>query len=765
MNSGESTQDAISGRDVQSGEVGTTNNSVSERERELAREALAEFVRADFQACSAILEKLEALRPQDLKVTHNKIISDFYRSCEPQRMEILRKSLNAIDVVRPPNAQNSESEEAERSMLKYNQAVILFHSKKYRAALDIITGIFALNEPLEECFVHKICTILLEIHLILGKPDTAMLLVHFVENQFTSLPDSSKSVLGEQGQNQKHEGLIKANSKTTANLAAEKEQKKDSIDVAAEAFRIKLMKFKLRIYLKTLQVKLCKREWKSLVSLGMPTNLSTIFLKANLEYLRKNFKKAMKILNSINSETCPDFRSSGESIAVLYYNNIASLHFAMGKPHLACFYLKAALEENKKSIESVKGKKDANNSNSTDSSTQTTVPIHAQGKYKHYELMYSLGVSLLYTGQATKAFNCFIEASQVYYRNPRLWLRMAESCIMCHKSSNKVDFDVAAKRKDIVERVIGDNENGVSRKFVLASSLTKNCKYNSEGLSYAMPQLTLEYGMLCLKNALFLLPMAEKEDSGVPHPTFKTCIPQEEGLKKTSGNQPQTLLGSLSPNSQKIGNHNVSSSHIDNAPKIASQPSQCTITENLNLKISILAASSYISLCLGDYVVALEHAKSLLSIKNLPGAHWLLGNLYAAESLIFLDRIFEALEHLKLESLQDLSTYIPIGEVVGDKEKVVEEVIEQKPSKVSWYPSNIATAKSILRYNLAVAYAIRGELDKSGEILKQVWTSKGPDCDVPIHVIMLALYIELQLGNIDVARSLIKQHYCLELQQ
>jgi hypothetical protein len=28
----------------------------------------------------------------------------------------------------------------------------------------------------------------------------------------------------------------------------------------------------------------------------------------------------------------------------------------------------------------------------------------------------------------------------------------------------------------------------------------------------------------------------------------------------------------------------------------------------------------------------------------------------------------------------------------------------------------------------------------------QVWMSKGPGCDVPIHVIMLALYIELQLG-------------------
>lgn len=268
---------------------------------------------------------------------------------------------------------------------------------------------------------------------------------------------------------------------------------------------------------------------------------------------------------------------------MLYYNNIASLHFAMGKPNLACFYLKAALEENKKALESVRGKDDANNSSSTDSSTQTAMPIHAQGKYKHYELMYSLGVSFLYTGQAAKAFNCFIEASQVFYRNPRLWLRMAESCIMCHKSvsmqrgqiiemhyifttdwlntkylliffqSNKIDFDIAARRKDIVEKVIGDNENGISRKFVLASSLSKNCKLNSEGLSYAIPQTTLEYGMLCLKNALFLLPITEKEDSGVPHPAFKMCIPQEEGLKKKKGNQPQTLLGSLSPRSQKIG--------------------------------------------------------------------------------------------------------------------------------------------------------------------------------------------------------------------
>lgn len=151
--------DALCGRDVHYGGASTASNSVSEQERELAREALCEFVRADYEACSAILEKLETLRPQDLKVTHNKIISDFYRSCEPHRMEILRKSLNAIDVVRPANAQSSESEEAERSMLKYNQAVILFHSRKYRAALDIVSSIFGLNEPLG--MLHFFCLFLI----------------------------------------------------------------------------------------------------------------------------------------------------------------------------------------------------------------------------------------------------------------------------------------------------------------------------------------------------------------------------------------------------------------------------------------------------------------------------------------------------------------------------------------------------------------------------------------------------------------------------
>lgn len=39
---------------------------------------------------------------------------------------------------------------------------------------------------------------------------------------------------------------------------------------------------------------------------------------------------------------------------------------------------------------------------------------------------------------------------------------------------------------------------------------------------------------------------------------------------------------------------------------------------------------------------------------------------------------------------------------------------------LAWYPTTVSTGIAVVRYNLAVAYAIRGELDKSGETLKQV---------------------------------------------
>lgn len=108
--------------------------------------------------------------------------------------------------------------------------------------------------------------------------------------------------------------------------------------------------------------------------------------------------------------------------------------------------------------------------------------------------------------------------------------------------------------------------------------------------------------------------------------------------------------------------------------------SQTIAIEALNLKISVLAASAYVCLCLGDYVIALEHAKALLHINKLPGAYRMLGNLYAAESLILMDKISEAIEYLKPENIQDLNTSVLIPEI-QDKDKEKSDEVISKPIK------------------------------------------------------------------------------------
>lgn len=680
-------------------ETQNKDSVISEQERDLAQNALSEFQKGSYASCLSYLNKLESLRPMDLKVTHNKVVVEYYKS-DLKKTELMRKSLIAI-CGQISTDSNEAIDDVEKCVMRYNQAVLLYHTKQYNAALQIMTRLFAFIEPMEETLANKVCLLLIELYVIMEQPDAALSILNYVESQYVSIDGSKISSVDK-------DGLIKSK------IKEQKEQKKDMNDIVTDAFKIKLLKCKARIYLLTHQLKLCKKEWKTIVSLGTIANTSTIFLKANLEYLRGNYKKAMKLLSSATIENL-DFKLHGESSAVLYYNNIACLNLAMGKPNLACLYLQKALHENKCAVESVQVK---------DTDPLFSQSLYTLGGNKHYELMYSLGVSLLHAGQASKAFDCFTEAAQRLHNNPKLWLRMAECCIYNHKYSNKVDFNIPKRRKDLVQKVIG---TGTHKKIILAASLSKDVNYHLEGLSYAIPQPTLEFGSLCLKNALFLLPN------------------NEPNVSQTAIVNSQTATSTLPLTSS----HNLGMQH-------ATLMSQATIIESFNLKISVLAASAYISLCLGDYILSLEHAKALLSFNKLPGAYKLLGNLYAAESLIFMDKISEALEYLKLENLQDLHTTISMPEVQEKDKEKMEEVIA-KPTK-AWYPTTVSTGIAVLRYNLAVAYAIRGELDKSGETLKQVWMSKESDCDIPIQVIMLALYIELQLGHADISKSIIKQH-------
>ena len=52
------------------------------------------------------------------------------------------------------------------------------------------------------------------------------------------------------------------------------------------------------------------------------------------------------------------------------------------------------------------------------------------GVSRRHEILYNLGIQLLFSGRPAVAFDCLVEAVQIYHTNPRLWLRLAECCIV-----------------------------------------------------------------------------------------------------------------------------------------------------------------------------------------------------------------------------------------------------------------------------------------------------------------------------------------------
>lgn len=134
-----------------------------------------------------------------------------------------------------------------------------------------------------------------------------------------------------------------------------------------------------------------------------------------------------------------------------------------------------------------------------------------------------------------------------------------------------------------------------------------------------------------------------------------------------------------------------------------------------------------------------------------------MGHLYAAEALVLKNKISEALKYLELDLFKNISLE---DEKLNDSNKENEYKVNTKPER-RWFPDNAETVQSLLRYNLCVALVYHGDLEQASEILRQVWMSKSASNHVPIHIVMLVLYVELKLGRTELSKSLVKQQ-CLK---
>lgn len=689
-----------------SSETVSSYQTVPDADRETASIALQEFEEGKYEQCLSTLKKLLLKRPQDVKVLQNICVTEYYLS-NCKNTETFR--INILDICKQAhiNIEDLDSlDDVDNSVLVYNQAVVMYHLHQYNAALHVLEKVSQFLEPLDETLARNICFLLIDSYLSVHQPKRVTNYALYMESTYFS-----------------------GNKNCTKTNQKEKEGTKEesSENGVSEQLKRRFQLCKARLYAILKTSKACKREIKNLMSSGTGVpNIPAFYLKSQLEYQRGNYRKALKLLHSATMPTdlLNYFKETGDCLPAIFYNNVGCIHFYMGKPHLGKFYIKKAIEEFEKHINAVTDQVDSTND------LLNSRPLHLLSLSTRHQLIYNLGMQHMQAQKYEDAFKCFKEVLRSYHANPRLWLRLAECCIQIHKPDN-VDQFVECKKKPLIKAIIG---SGPHRKLILNSSVTD--KSNEEfKLIDGSDGPSLQYAMMCLTNARVLLPENHPVSfSGLYYTGLPSSV-EETGMNSSDENYNLSVLPST---------------YIQGA-------------EIVSLRNSILIASSYVSLCLGDVILAHEYAVSLLSQSRISGAHKFLAHLYAGEALLLMDRITEAIEHFNFEHENDIELAFPASssEVSLKHQMRFDSKLNEKNDDGSrpvgnipnWFPNTIASAKFISQYNLAVAYAVREEWAKALECLQQM----NPNGDIPSQALSLWIYVQLHQGTADEIKTYIKQ--------
>ncbi|XP_041454807.1 CCR4-NOT transcription complex subunit 10-like isoform X1 [Lytechinus variegatus] len=689
--------------------------AITGEEKDVSTAAHSHFEAGNYNGCVEQVRKLANMRPTDPKVQHNLAVALFYQSgC--RKVDEYRRSLgNVCSQVHVDLEQIESLEDADQAIFFFNNAVLLHHLRQHHQAIRVLEKLFQVIEPLEEWLAVRILLLLIESYLITHQPDKALATLVYLEKLMQT--SEAKKEAAEKGKD------------------SSKDEEHRPVDT--EKVKAKIHQFKTKCYLQLKHLKFCKREIKSVKTVmnsnGAQQSPITLFLKANFEFERQNNRKAIKLLNS--SPEGLDYNQMGQCIPVMYYNNLVAIHYAMHKYHLGAHYARRALQENASAIKELPKK-----------SGRT---IQTLGMNHHHELLYNTGIVLLHAGRPLAAFDCLVEAVQVFPTNPRLWLRLAECCIAANKTAGEGETKGGSKQ-GIIHSTVG---TGSHRKFILSpGGLDTN--YGSDIQPAAMPVASLEFASLCLSNALSLLP-------------------EKPGSLPTTPISSQNSVGS---EASDTASKQTGPASIPAPPGPSLKP-----TEVSSLRCSVMAATAYVSLSLGDDVTALENARALMAQPKISGSLQFLARMYAAEALLKHDQIGEAIQLLNPESVCDVSVLItPTPDFGENKDRDRNEKSNNhdggsggggggnnnagdpnegtEPRKVihQYYPASIQVARAHMFFNLATTHVFRSEWDKARRCLQQ-GCSMVPVHDIPKQALYTAIYLELHTGNYSMALQMVKK--------
>lgn len=676
-------------------------------EEVLAEQAGTAFAEGNCAQALELLVQLQKQREDDPKILHNEAVSQYVLSGsgDPRKLlAVLERLKQRADDAQSDAGEGSVADVADvdPSLTAYNTAVLLYQLKQYSRCRAILEEMFSNIEPVDEFLVFRVCFLLLDVYLLQKQAEKATEVLAYLERSFLAL--TKVEGIKENGDIvAAADGLQGAAAGTTSDWPNKKSARRPPTDITPEEVRGALNLYKAKLALMARMSKSSKREIKTTLN-ACAQNTTGLFLKSNLEYLRQNYRKAIKLLNNSCQRSDRD-----PNVSALYFNNMGCIHHLMRRHTAACFYFTRALQEN-----------DALYSGADKSAAPGhKISLPAFACDRRCEIHYNKGLQLLLSSRPEQAFASFQESLHLLHRQPRAWLRVGEACAAAHIQQMQA-AQAARQEGDVSALVSSSVGRGGSRRLVAPVEepvgATEGAEPVAEGevaaegthataSAPAPPAPTLAYGVKCFRNALLLC-----EASGQ--------LGDYAALALSSAQGTLTAAEEIS-----LGLHAVQ-------------------------RLSLLQLS-WCALTQGDHEQALSWSSALLALDDVPANLKFFACMYAANALCYLSRGAEALPHLT-EALQ-------LGEVAPPESPPSpaegEVVCVRNPYSAipqTAHAAGQAVARSMLHTNLATVHVMSGDLKQASQCAQKALELQ-PNSRTAL---MCRVYLEIRGGNLEAAREI-----------
>lgn len=298
-------------------------------------------------------------------------------------------------------------------------------------------------------------------------------------------------------------------------------------------------------------------------------------IQANAEYCRGNYVKAIKLLASSRNKVDATSENSlrlNSWYDCIYLNNLGCIDFKLQKLDSALSYFRRALDI---SLQHYQHHVPTN-----------FVTMNVLLAHHSEEVLYNMGITLLFLEKPTEALSCFQQISQLFVNRPYIWIRMAECCLLenyqHHEHTRKLRLSTKNGTNSIQHIVSIVNEPAL-----VSTNDNGDCKPTDHIILRSIH---------CLQRALHIL------TKGIKHIENEIDVNKMPSIHQTDACDARLT---------SIGGEDDDIDDEDEDDFDGNQINERMISLN-NLRLVILLRLSYSYLCIKDWIVALNIAKEVI---------------------------------------------------------------------------------------------------------------------------------------------------------